>query len=111
MLTLLGTACSSSGTPSSATATGDTSLLNTSGQGAAVTDSFQASSGWDVQFTYDCTGQQQQGFEVRVQRDGQPVNVLAERVGLRGEGVSRWPHPGEYALKITTSCAWTVDVK
>ena len=109
MLTLLGTACSSSGTPSAATPTGDTPLLNTSGQGAAVTESFQASDGWDVQFTYDCTGQQP-GFEVRVQRDGQPVNVLAERVGLRGEGTSRWPHPGEYALDIATSCAWTVDV-
>lgn len=89
-------------------------LLEVRGTGLTATEPFEADAAWDVTYTYDCSSAgAEPEFALFVQREGQPVNVLAQNedaTGASGERSARWPHGGTYSLKVDSPCAWTVRV-
>ena len=109
-VSLLTSGCASGGGTDAAASPSPSVLLTQAGRGPSSTAGFKAETGWDVMFTYDCAAGERPGFRLRVQHDGRPINVLAERSGTTGEGTTRWPHGGSFSLEVATACAWTVEV-
>lgn len=107
---LLSSGCAAGGGADASASPSPSALLTQAGRGPTSTAGFQAEAGWDVLFTYDCAEGERPGFLLRVQHDGRPINVIAERSGVTGEGTTRWPHAGSFSLDVATACAWTVEV-
>ena len=117
VLGLVATGCTSGSTSEPSAADGSPAprtLLDVRGTGLTDTKPFEADAAWDVTYTYDCSSAgAEPEFALLVQREGQPVNVLArneDAAGASGERSARWPHGGTYSLKVDSPCAWTVRV-
>lgn len=90
-------------------------LLSIKGSGTKTTQSFTAAGAWDLSYTYDCSGFDDQGnFQVYVyNNDGSmsfenaPVNEL----GSGGSDVEHYHTGGTFYLEVNSECSWSVTVK
>lgn len=85
-------------------------VLKTSGNGTKTTKTFSVQGDWDLRYTYDCSGFGMEGV-MQVWGDSDLGDIYVNEMGMSGDDVThQHDGGGEMALKVNSTCDWTIRV-
>lgn len=90
-------------------------LLQASGTGTQITQSFTASAAWGIAWSFDCGSGSGGSFFLDVYNASDHTPDFKNR-GVAAEGeqsaadTSHFANPGTFYLEVTTTCEWTIKV-